>query len=385
MTLGEKLKEARRRAGLSQEQLADQLYISRSAVAKWEADLGLPDVENLNTLAQTLYVSADNLLDQTAELSQSLPRSTPDPTPFCGKSCKACTHAASLQCPGCKFYPHTAPGGCAIARCCGEKGLVLCSECGYRQDCNRLVQAAQAPDQRLQALRRAENRQKHALEEIHFTARWIHIYTPLLRRLLPVLSPAALLWIALTISAIFPDVPTVLGPLALLPGLAYGGTLLALAPAQAEYRRGGILTLLSLPFGVLTGLGELRIIPWLTPILFLALFLLLNLLARRHIFSAHTALTTHFSNTLARRWQLFRKWDTIVTILCLVFPAGALLLLTIPFVGAPAYGYTLSALPLLLLAVELWHHFCLIQTVRLFWGRSAEDLHAKAINTRFPH
>lgn len=36
MTLGEKLKEARKQAGLSQEQLSEKLGVSRSAVAKWE-------------------------------------------------------------------------------------------------------------------------------------------------------------------------------------------------------------------------------------------------------------------------------------------------------------------------------------------------------------
>ena len=46
MTLGEKLKDARKRAGLSQEQLSEKLNVSRSAVAKWETDKGIPDVEN---------------------------------------------------------------------------------------------------------------------------------------------------------------------------------------------------------------------------------------------------------------------------------------------------------------------------------------------------
>ena len=36
MTFGEKLKEARKEAGLSQDQLAEKLAVSRSAVAKWE-------------------------------------------------------------------------------------------------------------------------------------------------------------------------------------------------------------------------------------------------------------------------------------------------------------------------------------------------------------
>lgn len=64
MTLGEKIREARRKCGLSQEQLADKMAVSRSAVAKWETDKGLPDVGNLRVLARLLNVSVDHLLDE---------------------------------------------------------------------------------------------------------------------------------------------------------------------------------------------------------------------------------------------------------------------------------------------------------------------------------
>lgn len=63
MTLGEKIKEARKQAGLSQEQLAEKMTVSRSAIAKWETDKGIPDVDNLKALAQLLNVSVDYLLD----------------------------------------------------------------------------------------------------------------------------------------------------------------------------------------------------------------------------------------------------------------------------------------------------------------------------------
>ena len=63
MKLGEKIKEARKQCGLSQEQLDEKMAVSRSAVAKWEANNGLPDVDNLKALAQLLNVSVDYLLD----------------------------------------------------------------------------------------------------------------------------------------------------------------------------------------------------------------------------------------------------------------------------------------------------------------------------------
>ena len=46
-TFGEKLKSARKEAGLTQEQLAVKLMVSRQAITKWETDKGMPDIENL--------------------------------------------------------------------------------------------------------------------------------------------------------------------------------------------------------------------------------------------------------------------------------------------------------------------------------------------------
>ena len=69
MTFGEKLKEARKEAGLSQEQFAEKMSVSRSAVAKWESDKGMPDVNNLKVMAQLLDVSLDHLLDEDEKLS----------------------------------------------------------------------------------------------------------------------------------------------------------------------------------------------------------------------------------------------------------------------------------------------------------------------------
>ena len=71
MTFGEKLREARKAAGLSQEQFAEKMSVSRSAVAKWESDKGLPDVNNLKVMAQLLGVTIDYLLDDEEKLNLS--------------------------------------------------------------------------------------------------------------------------------------------------------------------------------------------------------------------------------------------------------------------------------------------------------------------------
>ena len=68
MTLAEKLKDARKNAALSQEQLAEKLCVSRAAVAKWESGKGLPDIENLKAISKLLDVSIDYLVDDGAEV-----------------------------------------------------------------------------------------------------------------------------------------------------------------------------------------------------------------------------------------------------------------------------------------------------------------------------
>ena len=68
MTLGEKIKEARKQAGLSQEQFAEKMNVSRSAVAKWETDKGVPDISNLKVMSKLLNVSIDRLLDDGESL-----------------------------------------------------------------------------------------------------------------------------------------------------------------------------------------------------------------------------------------------------------------------------------------------------------------------------
>lgn len=72
MTLGEKIRYARKSCGLSQGQLAEKICVSRSAIAKWETDKGMPDVENLKMLSRLLNVSVDSLLDDRAE-AESVP------------------------------------------------------------------------------------------------------------------------------------------------------------------------------------------------------------------------------------------------------------------------------------------------------------------------
>ena len=74
MTFGEKLRNARKSAALTQEQLADKLLVSRQAITKWESDNGMPDIENLRRLSKLLNVSLDYLLDNGEEIDLSVMR-----------------------------------------------------------------------------------------------------------------------------------------------------------------------------------------------------------------------------------------------------------------------------------------------------------------------
>lgn len=78
MTFGGKLKEARKKTGLTQEELAELIGVSRAAVAKWETDNGLPDIENLKTVAGLLGVSIDYLLDDGGTIDLSVTKKAID-------------------------------------------------------------------------------------------------------------------------------------------------------------------------------------------------------------------------------------------------------------------------------------------------------------------
>lgn len=62
MTLGETIKHYRTQLNLSQTELGDRMGVSRQAVTKWETDTGIPDINNIQTLAKVFHISIDTLL-----------------------------------------------------------------------------------------------------------------------------------------------------------------------------------------------------------------------------------------------------------------------------------------------------------------------------------
>ena len=69
MTFGEKLKKLRTEAHLTQDELAENLFVSRTAISKWESDRGYPNIESLKSIAKFFSVTLDELLSPCEVLS----------------------------------------------------------------------------------------------------------------------------------------------------------------------------------------------------------------------------------------------------------------------------------------------------------------------------
>ena len=69
MEFNEKLQELRKQKGLTQEELAEMLYVSRAAVSKWESGRGYPNIDSLKAISKFFSVSLDDLLSSDAVLT----------------------------------------------------------------------------------------------------------------------------------------------------------------------------------------------------------------------------------------------------------------------------------------------------------------------------
>lgn len=69
MEFGEKLQELRKSKGLTQEELAEALYVSRTAISKWESSRGYPNIESLKEISSFFSVTIDELLSGEKILS----------------------------------------------------------------------------------------------------------------------------------------------------------------------------------------------------------------------------------------------------------------------------------------------------------------------------
>ena len=68
MILADKIIELRKRSGMSQEELAEKLGVSRQSVSKWEGAQSTPDINRILQLSEIFSVSTDTLLKDEADL-----------------------------------------------------------------------------------------------------------------------------------------------------------------------------------------------------------------------------------------------------------------------------------------------------------------------------
>lgn len=69
MEFHEKLQELRKKRRMTQEELADALYVSRTAISKWESGRGYPSIDSLKEISGFFSVSIDDLLSSETVLS----------------------------------------------------------------------------------------------------------------------------------------------------------------------------------------------------------------------------------------------------------------------------------------------------------------------------
>ena len=68
MELGKQIKKYRQEAQLSQEELANRVYVSRQTISNWENDKSYPDVNSLILLSEIFHISLDNLIKGDIEV-----------------------------------------------------------------------------------------------------------------------------------------------------------------------------------------------------------------------------------------------------------------------------------------------------------------------------
>lgn len=62
MEFSEKLQKLRKKQSLTQEELAEKLYVSRTAISKWESGRGYPSIDSLKVIAKFFHITIDDLI-----------------------------------------------------------------------------------------------------------------------------------------------------------------------------------------------------------------------------------------------------------------------------------------------------------------------------------
>jgi transcriptional regulator with XRE-family HTH domain len=111
MEFSDKLQELRKTRGLTQEELSEALFISRTAVSKWESGRGYPGIDSLKAISRYFSVSIDELIcpDEIITMAEK------EKQAFAGKTISFTSNALDLLTAGLMFLPLFGNGGGAPA------------------------------------------------------------------------------------------------------------------------------------------------------------------------------------------------------------------------------------------------------------------------------
>lgn len=107
MILADKIIELRKKSGLSQEELAEKMNVSRQSVSKWEGAQSIPDLDKILALSKIFGVSTDYLLKDDFETAEIVPTDDSDGSPLRRVSMEEANRFLSLNE---KYAPRTAFG-----------------------------------------------------------------------------------------------------------------------------------------------------------------------------------------------------------------------------------------------------------------------------------
>ena len=74
MTLGDKIKALRKEHKLTQDELAERLFVTRTAISKWETDKGKPNLESLKQISTIFNIPLDELVSEEKEFDMHTPQ-----------------------------------------------------------------------------------------------------------------------------------------------------------------------------------------------------------------------------------------------------------------------------------------------------------------------
>ena len=97
MTFGEKLKKLRLDNQLTQDELAEKIYVTRTAISKWETDKGYPSIDSLKQLSALFHISIDELIsDADVENKRALDEARGRKFYLCAMVCLALTTVIAI-------------------------------------------------------------------------------------------------------------------------------------------------------------------------------------------------------------------------------------------------------------------------------------------------